>query len=233
MKHFEKKYEEKKKLKNFFLIFTLREIPILSWSSFDALNFKPNNITLIYLILGLILFGLGETMLIAASAGVSPWTVLAQGMSIKTGYSIGLTTFIISIGVLCLWIPLKQKPGIGTILNTIIISVVIDVSLPYLPSPELLVLQILQVIIGVLIVGLGSGFYLIANLGPGSRDGLMTGLQKTTGLPIALIRAIIEIGAIISGWYLGGIVGIGTIVFALGVGPCVSAGLFFVRSFIK
>ena len=215
-------------MKSLLIIFTLKKIPILSWSSAHPLNLKPQSITLIYLILGLILFGLGETILIASNAGVSPWTVLAQGLSVKTNFSIGLTTFIVSISVLCLWIPLKQKPGIGTILNTIIISIVLDVSLPYLPSPETFFLQILQVIIGVLIVGLGSGFYLIANLGPGPRDGLMTGLQKTTNLPIALIRAIIEISAVVGGWYLGGVVGIGTIVFALGIGPCVSAGLFVV-----
>ena len=215
------------------LIFTLKNIPVLSWSSFDALNLKPKSITLIFLILGLILFGLGETLLITAGVGVSPWTVLAQGISFKTGYSIGLTTFFVSIGVLCLWIPLRQKPGVGTILNTIIVSIVIDVSLPYLPAPELLVFQILQVIIGVVIVGLGSGFYLIANLGPGSRDGLMTGLQKKTNLPIFLIRAILEISAVAVGWYLGGIVGIGTIVFALAIGPFVSAGLFFVGRYIK
>ena len=220
-------------MKLFVSIFTLKKIPTLSWSSFDALNLKPKRITLIYLILGLILFGLGETMLITASVGVSPWTVLAQGISIKTGYSIGLTTFIVSISVLCLWIPLKQKPGIGTILNTIIISIVLDVSLPYLPTPESFFLQILQVIIGVLIVGLGSGFYLIANLGPGPRDGLMTGLQKMTNLSIAFIRAIIEISAVIIGWYLGGVIGIGTVVFALGIGPFVSAGLFFVGRVYK
>ena len=220
-------------MKVLILIFTLKKIPTLSWSSSDALNLKPKSITLIHLILGLILFGLGETLLITANAGVSPWTVLAQGMSVKTGYSIGITTFIVSISVLCLWIPLKQKPGIGTILNTIIISILIDVSLPYLPSPESFVLQILQVIIGVVIVGIGSGFYLIANLGPGPRDGLMTGLQKMTNLSIALIRTIIEISAVIVGWYLGGVVGIGTVVFALGIGPFVSTGLFFVGRYIK
>ena len=220
-------------MKLFALIFTLKKIPTLSWSSSNTLNIKPKSITLTYLIIGLILFGLGETLLITASAGVSPWTVLAQGISVKTGFTIGLTTFIVSICVLCLWIPLKQKPGIGTILNAIIVSVVIDLSLPYLPSPESFYLQILQVIIGVLIVGLGSGFYLIANLGPGPRDGLMTGLQNLTDLPIALIRTIIEISAVIGGWYLGGLVGIGTIVFALGIGPCVSAGLFTVSRLLK
>ena len=120
-------------MKLFVLIFTLKKIPALSWSSHDALNLKPKFVTLLYLVLGLILFGLGETLLITANAGVSPWTVLAQGISVKTEYSIGITTFIVSIGVLFLWLPLKQKPGIGTILNTIIISILIDVSLPYLP----------------------------------------------------------------------------------------------------
>lgn len=215
------------------LIFSLKKVPTLSWSSFDALNLKPRIFTLLYLVIGLILFGLGETMLIAANVGVSPWTVLAQGISIKTGYSIGISTFIVSIGVLILWIPLKQKPGIGTILNTIIISIVLDVSLPYLPTPESFFLQALQVFIGVIIVGLGSGFYLISNLGPGSRDGLMTGLQKKTNLPIALIRAIIEVSAVVFGFYLGGVVGIGTLVFAFGIGPAVSAGLFFVSRFFK
>ena len=220
-------------MKFLILIFTIKKIPVVTWSSYDALNFKPKFITLLYLTLGLILFGLGETLLITANAGVSPWTVLAQGISIRTGYSIGLTTFFVSIGVLCLWIPLRQKPGIGTIFNIIIISVVIDVSLPYLPAPETILLQILQIISAVVIVGIGSGFYLIANLGPGSRDGLMTGLQIMTNKPISLIRAIIEISVVIVGWYLGGVVGIGTIVFALAIGPFVSAGLFSVSRIIK
>jgi len=220
-------------MKFLILLFTLKKIPVVSWSSYDALNLKPKFITLLYLILGLILFGLGETLLITANAGVSPWTVLAQGISIKTGYSIGLTTFFVSLGVLCLWIPLRQKPGIGTILNTIIVSVVMDVSLPFLPAPETILLQTLQIISAVVIVGLGSGFYLIANLGPGSRDGLMTGLQRITNKPISLIRAIIEISVVIVGWYLGGVVGIGTIVFALTIGPFVSSGLFSVSRIIK
>ena len=220
-------------MKFLILVFTLKKIPLVSWSSYDALNLKPKFITLLYLILGLILFGLGETLLITANAGVSPWTVLAQGISIKTGYSIGLTTFFVSLGVLCLWIPLRQKPGIGTILNTIIVSVVMDVSLPFLPAPETILLQTLQIISAVVIVGLGSGFYLIANLGPGSRDGLMTGLQRMTNKPISLIRAIIEISVVIVGWYLGGVVGIGTIVFALTIGPFVSFGLFSVSRIVR
>ena len=220
-------------IKKINIIFTLKKIPKLSWSSFDELNFKPKSNTLIYLIFGLILFGLGETLLVTANIGVSPWFVLHQGMSVKTGYSIGVTTLIVSIIVLFFWIPLKQKPGIGTILNTILISIVVDLSLPHLPHPEEFLSQLLQVIIAVLIVGLGSGFYLIANLGPGARDGLMTGIQKKTNLSFSLTRTLIELSAVALGWYLGGIVGIGTVIYALGIGPFVSFGLFFVGKYFK
>ena len=217
----------------FFNILKIKKIPNLSWSSSHALNFKPNILTLIYLIFGLFLFGLGETLLITANQGVSPWTVLAQGLSYKTNYSIGVTTFFVSIFVLFFWFPLKQKPGLGTIINIIFISLVIDFTMPILPSPSSLFFQIFQTVIGVIIVGIGSGFYLTANLGPGPRDGLMTGLQKLFNCPIALIRTVIEVGAVIIGWYLGGIVGLGTILFALGIGPSVSLGLFIVIKFFK
>jgi hypothetical protein len=190
-------------------------------------------ITLIYLVLGLILFGVGETLLITANQGVSPWTVLAQGLSFKLNISIGATTFMVSIIVLFLWYPLKQKLGLGTILNVILISIVIDFSSPILPYPDTLFYQILQSIIAVLIVGLGSGLYLTANLGPGPRDGLMTGLQELTDQPIAFIRTIIEVTAVIIGIYLGGIVGIGTLLFAFGIGPSVSLGIFIVMKFFK
>ena len=220
-------------IRDIILIFTLKQIPKLSWSSFDELNLKPKKKTLIYLIFGLILFGLGETLLVTANIGVSPWFVLHQGLSFKSGYSIGITTLIVSIIVLFFWIPLKQKPGIGTILNTILISIVIDLSMPYLPYPKEFIFQLLQVIFGILIIGLGSGFYLIANLGPGSRDGLMTGIQKKTNLSFSLVRALIEISAVAMGWYLGGVVGIGTVIYALGIGPLVSFGLFFVGKYFK
>ena len=214
-------------------IFTIKDIPSLSWSSYKPLNLKPKISTLLYLIFGLILFGLGETLLITSSQGVSPWTVLAQGVSIYLNFSIGLSTFVVSICVLFLWIPLKQKPGIGTIMNTILISLVLDYSYPYLTKPDEFYLQILQCFIGVFLIGLGSGFYLIANLGAGSRDGLMTGLQKFTKKPIFLIRTLIELSAVTAGWYLGGIVGLGTIIFVLFVGPSVSFGLIIVKYLFK
>ena len=220
-------------IKIFISVFSLKAIPRLSWSSLNELNLKPKSKTLMYLIFGLFLFGLGETLLITANIGVSPWFVLHQGLSIETGYSIGVTTLLVSIVVLFLWIPLKQKPGIGTILNTILISIVIDISLPYLPYPNEFVFQFLQAVFGVLLVGLGSGFYLIANLGPGPRDGLMTGIQKKTNLTFSLTRTLIELSAVVIGWYLGGVIGLGTVVYALGIGPFVSFGLFSVGKYIK
>ena len=215
------------------LIFTLKKIPKLSWSSLDQLNFNPKVKTLVYLVFGLILFGLGESLLVTANIGGGPWLVLHQGVSFKTGYTIGITTLIVSVIVLFIWIPLKQKPGIGTILNVIIIAIVIDLSLPHLPYPEIFILQLLQVIIGVLIVGLGSSFYLIANLGPGARDGLMTGTQKITKLSFSLTRTLIEFSVLALGWYLGGVVGIGTVIYALCIGPLVSASFFFVGKYLK
>ena len=216
-----------------FTILKIKKIPDLSWSSNDPFNFKPKFNTFTYLILGLILFGVGETLLITANQGVSPWTVLAQGLSFQFNLSIGVTTFIVSIIVLFFWYPLKQKPGLGTLLNVILISIVIDLSTPILPYPKTLFYQIIQSVIAVLIVGIGSGFYLTANLGPGPRDGLMTGLQKLTDKPIALIRTILEVSAVLIGFYFGGVVGIGTLLFAFGIGPAVSLGIFIVMKFFK
>ena len=214
-------------------ILKIKKIPDLSWSSNDPFNFKPKFNTFTYLVLGLILFGIGETLLITANQGVSPWTVLAQGLSFQFNLSIGVTTFIVSIIVLFFWYPLKQKPGLGTLLNVILISIVIDLSTPILPYPKTLFYQIIQSVIAVLIVGIGSGFYLTTNLGPGPRDGLMTGLQKLTDKPIALIRTILEVSAVLIGFYFGGVVGIGTLLFAFGIGPAVSLGIFIVMKFFK
>ena len=216
---------------NLFDIIKIKKIPNLTWSSSNPLNFKPNLKTLIYLVLGLSLFAIGETLLITANQGVSPWTVLAQGISFQTNLSIGITTFIVSLVVLILWYPLKQKPGLGTFLNSVLISIIIDLSTPILPYPKSFLFQIIQSIVAVFLVGLGSGFYLTANLGPGPRDGLMTGLQNLTNQPIALIRTIIEVSAVGIGFYLGGIVGIGTLLFAFGIGPMVSLGIFIVMKF--
>jgi len=178
-----------------------------------------------FLILGLIIFGLGEALLIAAGVGVSPWTVFAQGFSIHTGWSIGVSTAVVSSIVLFLWVFLKQVPGLGTIFNIIIISIVLDFSLPYLPNFETFSLNILMAASGVVITGFGGAIYLIANLGPGPRDGLMTGLQRITGYPIAFVRGSIEVTVVVLGALLGGVAGIGTLFFAFGIGPSLALSI--------
>ena len=214
-------------------IFTIKQVPSVNWRSEFPLNTKPRFITLLMLIIGLFLFGLGEAIIIGSGSGVSPWTVLAQGISSRSNLSIGMTTFLISVSILIFWIPLKQVPGIGTILNAIIIASAIDLTLPYLPHPDSMVLKMLQACLGILIVGIGSGIYLSSNLGPGPRDGLMVGLQKKTDASIATVRTIIELLAVLMGWMLGGLVGIGTILFVFGIGPCVGIGLTLVEKLSK
>ncbi|MDA8828708.1 hypothetical protein N9N49_01755 [Candidatus Pelagibacter bacterium] len=206
----------------------IKNIPKVYWSSEKPLNLKPKISTFFFLCLGLVLFGLGEGLLIVSFAGASPWSILAQGIALNVDLSIGIITVLISIGVLFLWLPLKQKPGIGTILNAIIIGLMIDVCIKSIPTPENYLNQLILATIAVLTVGLGGGIYLIANLGAGPRDGLMVGLQKKTNLPIATVRAILEITVMSIGWYLGGTVGIGTLLFAFGIGPSVALGLYLV-----
>ena len=210
------------------MFLTIKNIPKVSWSSEKPLNIKPKISTFLFLCFGLTLFGLGEGLLIVSFTGASPWTVLAEGISLNVDFSIGTVTFFISLGVLFLWLFLNQKPGIGTLLNALIVAVMIDVSIALIPTPENYISQLFLAIFAVLIVGLGSGFYLVANLGPGPRDGLMTGIQRKTNLPIAGVRAFLEITVVSVGWYLGGTVGIGTLLFAFGIGPAVALGLFLV-----
>ena len=207
----------------------IKNIPIVSWSSDKSLNFKPKLSTSFFLIFGLVIFGLGEGLLILSTTGNSPWSVLAEGISNTTSLSIGAATFFISVSVLFLWIFVKQKPGLGTIFNIIIIAGMIDITLSFFDAPSSIWMKFFLAFFSFLLVGLGSGIYLVANLGPGPRDGLMTGLTKLTNLPIALVRALLEISAVLAGWYLGGTVGVGTLIFAFGIGPCVALGLFLVN----
>ena len=213
------------------MFLTIKNIPKVSWSSKEPLNLKPKLSTFFFLCFGLTLFGIGEGLLLVSYTGASPWSVLAQGISNYVDLSIGTITFFISLFVIILWIFLNQKPGIGTFLNVIIIAVMIDVCLNYVSTPESFELKIFLAIFAVIITGIGSGIYLIANLGPGPRDGLMTGLQKKTNFPIASVRAFLEISVVTIGWYLGGTVGVGTLLFAFGIGPCVALGLYIVDKF--
>ncbi len=206
----------------------IKKIPKVKWSSEKPFNFKPKFSTFFFLCFGLSLFGLGEGLLIVSFTGASPWSVLAQGISLNINLSIGTITLLISIAVLILWIPLGQKPGMGTIFNALIIAIMIDLCIKYVPTPSNYIYQLILAVISVIMVGIGGGIYLVSNLGAGPRDGLMIGLQKVTNFPIAVVRATLEISVVSIGWYLGGTVGVGTLLFAFGIGPCVALGLYLV-----
>ena len=211
------------------MFLSIKKVPKVSWSSSKPFNLKPKVSTLFFLCFGLTLFGLGEGLLIISLTGASPCTVLAQGISLNLGFSIGIITLILSIAVLFFWIFLNQKPGIGTILNALIIALMIDLCIKFVPNPENFFSQISLAFMAVFLVGLGGGIYLVANLGPGPRDGLMVGLQQKTNFPIAVVRVSLEIFVVSIGWYLGGTVGIGTLLFAFGIGPAVALGLFIIK----
>ena len=173
---------------------------------------------LVQLYLGLALYGFSTALLVQATLGLSPWDVLHQGLAERTGLSIGTCTIGVGVLVLLLWIPLRQKPGLGTISNAILVGVAVDASLRFVPEPEEWVVQALFIVAGVVLNGMATGFYIGAGMGPGPRDGLMTGLAAR-GHSIRVVRTGIEVTVLIAGWLLGGSVGIGTVAYALGIGP--------------
>ena len=209
------------------------KVPHTVWSSDTPLTLKPRFVTLLFLISGLWIFGTGEAILIDAGIGVSPWTVLAQGISKQADLTVGMATFVVSVLVLFLWIPLRETPGIGTILNAVLIAMSIDVMAPFIPNQTDFIPQIIQASIGIILVGIGSALYLTANLGPGPRDGWMTGVQKKTNWPIGRVRVGIEIIVLSIGIALGGIFGLGTVMFAIGIGPAISMSLGVVSNWEK
>lgn len=173
------------------------------------------------LILGLVLFGLGLALMVAADLGLGPWEVFHQGISDQTGIPIGTVGIITGALVLFLWIPLHERIGLGTLLNVVVIGVVIDLTLLVLEEPSAAAAQWTYLLLGLLAVGVGSGYYIGAGLGPGPRDGLMTGLARR-GHSVALARTGIEVAALVAGALLGGTVGVGTILYAFGMGPLVA-----------
>ena len=200
-----------------------RTVPVTRWRASSRWRAKPS--TLAILVLGLYLFGTGDALLVVSGLGVSPWTVLAQGLGEQLGISIGLATFIVSAVVLLLWIPLREVPGLGTVANAIVIAIALQVGVTFLPSPTNVFIQFAFVVIGILLIGLGSGLYLTTRMGPGPRDGWMTGIHLRTGWPVSAVRLGIEVVVLAAGWMLGGTVGIGTVMFAILIGPSVGYGL--------
>ena len=172
------------------------------------------------LVFGLVLCGWGIAAGVASDLGLGPWDVLHQGLSRNTGIPIGMMAIIVGMGVLGLWWPLKERPGVGTVLNVLIIGITIDITLLWLHTPESLSLRIALMIAGPLLFGIGSGFYLGVGLGSGPRDGIMTGLARR-GWPVGIARATVELSVLVIGYLLGGTVGFGTVLFAVTIGPLV------------
>ena len=207
-----------------------KTIPHTSWTAKSRWSLTPK--TLVVLLVGLALFGIGEALLIQSTIGNSPWSVFAQGLSLQTPLSIGQSTAVTSVAVLALWIPLKEKPGFGTLANIAVISIFIQIGVDHIPLVESnFALQLFYVLIGIGLVGLGSAIYITCGLGPGPRDGLMTSLHKKTGVRIARVRLSIEICVLIAGSALGGSVGIGTAMFALFIGNSIATNLNLVTKF--
>ena len=179
--------------------------------------------------IGLWLYGLSVALMIRGAIGASPWDVFHQGMALHVPISFGVVMILVSVAVLLAWIPLRQMPGLGTLANTLLIGPFADLNLALIATPESLALRVVFMLAGVLVCAFATGLYIGAQLGPGPRDGLMTGLARRTGRSIRLVRTLIEISVLLAGVLLGGVFGIGTIVFALGVGPVTQ---FFLRRLV-
>ena len=220
-------------MKSISKIFSLTSVPSLFWSAPTPLSIKPPLLSVLFLFIGLSIFGFGHAILFGSNFGVSPWMVLAQGLAIQFEIGIGLSIIVVSFGVLLFWIPLKEKPGIGTFINFFVVAAVIEMTLPYIPYQTDISLKLLQVFLGILVIGIGGSIYLIANLGPGPRDGLMTGISKKTKIPMAYVRNVLEISVVIIGWSLGGTAGVGTLIFAIMIGPAIVAYMYLMKSIFE
>jgi len=197
------------------------------WTGKNYWSFEP--LSIFFLVIGLIMFGLGEACLVLANLGSAPWTVLSQGIAEQTGINIGWITFIISGLILILWIPLKVKPGIGTILNMIIIAFVMGLVVSLFDSPRGFLMQILLALFGIVLIGVASAIYLTSHKGPGPRDGLLVGLCYQLGWRFCIVRTLLEGSVCLLGWLSGGTLGTGTLAFAFGVGWVMQASLMFLE----
>jgi len=205
-----------------------RTIPITSWRAESTWGLTNGNQILqrfLLLIFGLTVFGIGEAFLVVTSLGNSPWVVLSEGISLNSNLNIGQATFFVSLTVLFFWIPLRQKPGFGTLANIVVIAVAIELGLLIIPEVNNIFLKLFYVLFGILLVGIGSALYITCGLGTGPRDGLMTGLHYRTGVRVGRVRLGIELLALTTGALLGGSLGVGTALFALFIGQSVAISL--------
>lgn len=200
-----------------------KTVPKTPWSAASRWDLNPARIGVLFF--GLFIFGLGDSLLIQSTIGNAPWSVLAQGVSGKLDITMGWSTFAISSLVLLLWIPLKEKPGFGTISNIVIIAAAIQIGVSIFPEQSNYAFGVIYCLIGIGMVGLGSALYITCALGPGPRDGLMTALHNSTGVRIGRVRLAIEGSVLVAGWLLGGTVGLGTLLFALLIGQSIAIAL--------
>lgn len=200
-----------------------KTVPITPWSAASRWDLNPERIGVLFF--GLFIFGLGDSLLIQSTIGNAPWSVLAQGVSGKLDITMGWSTFAISSLVLLLWIPLKEKPGFGTLSNIVIIATAIQIGVSIFPEQNNYGFGVIYCLIGIGMVGLGSALYITCALGPGPRDGLMTALHNSTGVRIGRVRLAIEGSVLVAGWLLGGTVGLGTLLFALLIGQSIATAL--------
>ena len=198
-------------------------IPITPWRAANQWDLSLTRLLILFS--GLFIFGIGDSLLIVSGLGNAPWSVLAQGISKQSSLSIGFSTLLVSTLVLALWIPLKERPGFGTIANIAIIAIAIDLGINFFPHQDEIAGELIYVFAGILLVGLGSALYITCGLGPGPRDGWMTAIHRRSGIPIGRVRLGIELVVLSVGWALGGRVGVGTDLFAALIGY--SVALFF------
>lgn len=197
-----------------------KTVPNTPWTATHRWDLSMSRVLI--LSSGLFIFGIGDSLLIVSDLGNAPWSVLAQGISLRTPLSVGAATFLISGVVLALWIPLREKPGFGTLANIVIIASAIDIGIGNIPHPHNFTVQLIYVLTGIFLVGVGSALYITCGLGPGPRDGWMTSLHRRTGIPVGRVRLFIEIFVLICGALLGGRLGLGTALFALLIGYSVA-----------
>lgn len=200
-----------------------KTVPFTPWRANSRWDLSPLRVFILFF--GLAIFGLGDSLFIQAGIGNAPWTVFAEGLTYKTGMSIGFATFVISVFVLLLWIPLRERPGFGTLANIVLIASFIEIGTHLFPVAESFAVGIVYNFIGISLVGIGSALYITCGLGPGPRDGAMTGLHYRTGVRVGRVRMAIEITVLVIGFLMGGTVGVGTALFALLIGQSVAISL--------
>ena len=197
-----------------------KTVPITPWRANSRWDLSLSRVVILFI--GLTVFGLGDALVVQSNLGNAPWTVFAQGLSVKTDLSLGWATFVTGFFVLLIWIPLKEKPGFGTISNIAIISAAIQFGVDHFPLQESLLGGLLSALTGIALVGIGSSLYITCGLGPGPRDGAMTGIHNKTGVRVGRVRMGIEVTVLVIGAMLGGKVGLGTALFALLIGQSVA-----------